>query len=92
MVQFGTKSSLQRILRPLLPHLRHHIASLLHQRRLQGVNFINVLRAHFLCKILVPKITELKHLLCYVLTPKYWQKMGAKNVDEIDASSTTAHR
>jgi len=78
MVQFGTKSSLQRFLRTLLPHLRHHLAGLLHQRRLQGVNFINVLHAHFSYKILAPKITKLKHSLCYFWRQNFGKKCAHK--------------
>ncbi len=37
----------------------------------QGVNFINILRAHFLYKTLAPKITKLREALLYkILVPK----------------------
>jgi len=48
------------------------------------VNFINILSAPFSYKILAPKITKLKPLLCNFLVPKYWHKSCSKNVDEID--------
>ncbi len=49
-----------------------------------GINFINVLCAHFLYKILAPKITKLCFVFEIFWSQNFVQKMRALNIDEID--------
>jgi hypothetical protein len=50
-----------------------------------GVNFINVLRARFLYKILVPKFSKPKQRFVIFVTKILNEKYSSKlNVDEID--------
>ncbi len=52
-----------------------------------AVNFINILHAHFLYKILVPKSLKAKTKLCNFWHQNVVQKTCAENIDEIDTWS-----
>jgi len=49
-----------------------------------AINFINVLRAHFLYEILAPKSLKAKTKLCNFWRQNFVPKMRRENVDEID--------